>query len=83
MNFNLSSPATSGGPNFPKNEHLDHLILFLGPIERRELETSFGPGTAAHVPTLICTDCIESWADQLVFGAALEPRGPGGAAPHR
>ena len=72
--FSLSGPADGGGDRWDKQAHLDHLHLFIGPKERREVETSFGLGTPAHVPLIVCIDTLEVYSDQLVFGAALEPR---------
>ena len=71
--FKLSRPS-AGGTGWQKAEHLDHLTVFLGDLSEREVETSYGPGTAAHVDHLMCVECLEEWDDQLVFGAALVPR---------
>lgn len=73
--FHLSAPsASSGGDRWSKDEHLDHLTLFVGPFETREIESAYGPATPTHCESIACVECREAWQDALVFGAAIAPR---------
>lgn len=72
MTFKLSKPSPGG--NWSKEDHLDHLMLFIGDFERREQSGANGAYTAVHVDYIVCCDCPHAWIDQLVSGAALVPR---------
>ena len=79
--FSLSGPADGGGDRWDKQAHLDHLHLFIGPKERREVEDLIRPrNPPAHVPLIVCIDTLEVYSDQLVFGggsrAASSPETP-------
>ena len=64
---------TGGGDRWAKDDHLDHLMMFVGELERREIETVHGDATAAHVDYIVCVDCPQVWTDQLVFGRRPRP----------
>jgi hypothetical protein len=73
MPWNLSKPA-AGGDRWPKDDHLDHLHVFAGDLERREMGSGEDAYSVAHVDYVICVDCPGVWPDQLVSGKALVPR---------
>ena len=72
----IGKPNQSGGAGggFVKEEHVDHLLAFVGVTHEAEMQTRFGVQEAARVETFICLDCMTLANDVLVFGTALVPR---------
>jgi hypothetical protein len=73
VHMKLSKPAP-GPDRWNKDDHLEHLHVFLGGLTVENVDTSRGPADAAHVDVIACVDCRQAWTDQLVFGKALVPR---------
>lgn len=75
--FRISKPVSGGGSDdkFPRDQHLEHLVLHIAEtFTAEQVDTVHGPKDAVPVDHIICTDCLEVWSDQLVFGAAVVPR---------
>jgi hypothetical protein len=72
--FKLSRP--SGGDNWDKAQHLDHLHVFCAAdgFTIQEIETSYGMSAAVKVDWIVCCDCLDVWDDQFVYGAVLTVR---------
>lgn len=82
MSFKLQRPMAGGGggDRFPRDQHLEHLVLHIAEkFTAEEVETVHGVQSAVPVEHIICADCIGVWSDQLVFGAAIVPRLDGAA----
>ena len=73
--WNLATaPSSGGGATFDKNDALDHLIIFGGPLEGRDMDTVHGPARAVHCEFVLDVDALRLYGDVLIFGAALAPR---------
>ncbi len=72
--FKLSKPSSGGDDRWPKDKHLDHLLVFVGDLERRVMGSGDDAYEVAHVDYVICVDCTKVWTDQLVSGKALVPQ---------
>jgi hypothetical protein len=72
MVFRIGRPSAASN-GFDKNAHIEHLLIAVEP-EAQEMETSYGPATAAHCSYVACVDCGTVDADVLLFGTALVPR---------
>ena len=56
MAFKVSKPSSGGGTGFVKDEHLDHLVMFVEPVAE-ETSTAYGDGVAARCSYVVCLSC--------------------------
>jgi hypothetical protein len=70
--FQFARPS-AGGSGFTKDDHLDHPLVFVEPMAEETDHAQFGKATAARCSFIVCLQCEQTFADVLVFGAALVP----------
>jgi hypothetical protein len=70
--FTFSKPSAGGGGGFSKDEHEEHVLVFVEP-KAEEMSTSFGDTTAARCSYVVCLDCDLVESDVIIFGTALVP----------
>jgi hypothetical protein len=72
MPIRLTRPANNR-PSFDKDEHEDHLCLFVHPTPET-MSTRYGDCEAARCDYAVDVDTFEAYTDVVLFGAALVPR---------